>query len=124
MRNTNGIPRRHGEDVAVARQVASGLRRMIPGEPEPTPERWRAIGESLLHGDDAMDRLVDWMAREGMARTRPMFDTAAARGIAAVANAAPELTAFFEGVERRPSWVNDDLLVEGARVCGISGVTG
>lgn len=118
------IPTRHGADVALARSIGAPLRRTIPVDPEPTPERWRAIGESLLEGDPPMDRVVAWMAAEGMRRTRPLFDAAARRGIASVPDAPEPLRTFFAGVEAVPTWVDARRLDEGARVNGISGLVG
>jgi len=73
------IPNWHGADVAAARRTAAPIRRMIHGDPAPTPERWQAIGESLVRGDEPMDRLVTWMAAEGLSSPacsiRPNVDT-------------------------------------------------
>jgi len=118
------IPSRHGADVETARRIAASLRRTLPGDPEPTPERWQAIGESLLHGDEPMDRLVAWMVAEGMGRTRPLFDAAVRHGIARVPDAPEPLRTFFTAVEAMPTWVDANRLQEGARVTGISGLVG
>ncbi|HSW12677.1 MAG TPA: oxygenase MpaB family protein, partial [Solimonas sp.] len=80
--------------------------------------------ESLNQGDAAMDRLVAWMSAEGLAKTKPLFDRALAEGIEAITGAPAPLRRFFAEVEARPAWVNPRLLAEGARVCGISGLTG
>ena len=82
----------------------------------PTPQRWGALGESLLIGDDPMDRLVDWMYAEGMADTRPLFDQALRTGIDNMPDAPPPLRLFFEMVEDTPDWVDDGLLRHGERV--------
>lgn len=118
------IPRRHGADLREGRRMAGPLRWLIRGDPRPDAVEWRAIGESLNHGDPAMDRLVEWMAADGLAKTKPLFDRALAQGIASLPEAAAPLRAFFAEVTARPSWVDEALLVEGARVCGLSGRTG
>ena len=118
------IPRRHGADLREGRRLAGPLRWLIRGDPTPDAGEWRAIGESLNQGDPAMDRLVDWMAAEGLARSKPLFDLAVVQGIAAIPAAPAPLREFFAAVEARPAWVEEALLIEGARVCGISGRTG
>jgi len=45
---------RHGADVEATRRTAAPIRRVIHGEPAATPERWQAIGESLVRGDEPM----------------------------------------------------------------------
>lgn len=118
------IPRRHGAGGEVARRIARPVRLLIRGDAGPTPGEWRAIGESLTHGDAAMDRLVEWMKGEGLRATKPLFDAAVRDGIASVPNAPEPLRAFFEVVETRPAWVDETKLLEGARLCGLSGLTG
>lgn len=104
--------------------MAGPLRALIRGNPEPDATQWQAIGESLNEGDEAMDRLVEWMSAEGMARSKPLFDRAVSQGIDALPEAPAPLREFFRHVEATPGWVDPQLLVEGACVCGISGLTG
>lgn len=118
------IPRRHGVDLQQSRRIAAPLGWLIRGDPQPSLAEWQAIGESLNHGDPAMDQLVDWMAAEGLARSKPLFDRAVAEGIAAIPEAPAPLRAFFAVVETRPAWAEEAQLIEGARVCGLSGRTG
>jgi len=118
------IPGRHGSDLKEGRRMAGPLRWLIRGDPEPGTAEWRAVGESLNQGDPAMDRLVDWMAAEGLARTKPLFDRAVDEGIAAIPDAPAPLHRFFAEVEARPAWVDPRLLDDGARACGISGLAG
>jgi len=118
------IPLRHGADVREGRRIAEPLRWLIRGNPEPTPAQWQAIGESLQQGDPAMDRLVEWMDREGLRQTKPLFDRAVAEGLAALPDAPAPLRRFFAEVEARPAWVDPRRLAEGARVCGLSGRCG
>lgn len=116
------IPRRHGADPREARRIAAPLRWLIRGNPEPSAGQWQAIGESWNQGDAAMDHLVDWMAAEGLGKTKPLFDLALEQGVSPDSPA--PLRRFFAEVEARPAWVNPRLLAEGARACGISGLTG
>ncbi len=118
------IPRRHGIDPISARKLARRVRWSIKGDPEPSPAEWSEIGESFTRGDPPVDRLVDWMVSEGVARTKPLFDQAVEQGISAVEGAPEVLRAFFALVDSPPAWVNPDLLLEGARVSGIAGLTG
>lgn len=119
------LPRRHLSDVARARRAASLIVGQLPrGTPEPTEAELRHIGEGLVLGDEAADRLVDWMHRQGMRETWPRVQQAIEQGVARLSEPEAELRAFFEAVEARPAWVRDDLLLEGARVCGLGGRAG
>ena len=61
------------------RDLTPARKSLIHGDPAPTPERWQVIGESLVRGDEPMDRLVTWMAAEGLSSPacsiRPNVDT-------------------------------------------------
>jgi hypothetical protein len=83
---------------------------------KPSPQRWRLLGESLLVGDEPMDRLVEWMYAEGMAATRPLFERALTSGIDSIPSAPSPLRDFFTVVEDTPAWVDPDLLRDGERV--------
>lgn len=118
------IPGRHGVDLTRSRRTAAPIRLWVRGRAEPTDEEWRAIGESLQIGDEPMDRLIAWMMESGMARTRPLFERAVNQGIEAVPDAPEPLRAFFTQVEIPPDWFDAALADEGARACGLSGLTG
>ncbi|QHS10448.1 oxygenase MpaB family protein [Sinimarinibacterium sp. NLF-5-8] len=118
------IPRRHGADVERGRRMARALKPLIKGDPEPTAQQWQAIGESLNHGDPAMDALVAWMVTHGMGPARRLFDQAVVQGIASIDDPPQPLRQFFEQVENTPAWVDQKRLAAGARACGISGLTG
>lgn len=119
------LPSRHGADIATGRRMAGGLRLLIRRDPTPTPAEWRAIGEALLQGDPTADAAVEWMIDNGMGRSRALFERAAREGLAALPEPVPEpLRQFFTQVEATPAWVDRDRLANGARLCGISGLTG
>lgn len=118
------IPSRHGADVARARQIARPVRWLVRGDPEPSAERWQALGEALLHGDPPMDRLIDWMRGHGMREARELFRQAVDRGIDAVPQAPAPLREFFASVDRRPGWLDDELLRRGAEASHRTGLTG
>lgn len=127
------LPRRHLSDVVRARRAASLIVGQLPrGTPKPTEAELRHIGEGLLLGDAAADRLVDWMHAHGMREAWPLVQQAIERGVDRLPGLATdlppevdaELRAFFDAVEARPAWVRDDLLEEGARVCGLGGRAG
>lgn len=118
------FPGRHGADMLRARQVAAPIRRFIKGVSEPSVAQWQAIGESLLQGDAPMDELVEWMSEVGLAQAMPLYNRALEQGIAALDDAPPPLQRFFASVERAPDWLDASQLLEGARVCCLSGLTG
>jgi hypothetical protein len=89
-----------------------------------SPQLWRQLGEGYWQGDDAADRLVDWMMKEGPQHTHPLLARAIRNGIDSIPDAPSELHEFFAGVERPPAWLDPVLLAEGARICQLAGVTG
>ena len=120
-----GLPRRHGADVPAARRTGRTLRWLIRGQdPDPSPEQWRALGESLTRVDPPADRLAAWMRAHGLGTTQPLFEQALNLGISEVPDAPPELREFFATVESIPDWVQPKLLLAGAKACHLSGLTG
>lgn len=124
MRNQGNIPSRHGSDIPTARKSARMLRRQIREDPEPSSERWHALGAGLLQADAPMDRLLEWMHSSGMRSSRTLFEQALEQGVDAIPNAPEPLRHFFEGTVARPSWLDDDLLRTGAEVSQMTGMTG
>lgn len=119
------LPRRHLGDVVRARSAAALIVGQLPrGTSEPTEAEFRHLGEGLLQGDVAADRLVDWMHARGMREAWPRVQQAIEHGVGQLSDPEPELRAFFDAVEARPAWVSDALLEEGARVCGLGGRAG
>ncbi|MGQ0698510.1 MAG: oxygenase MpaB family protein [Panacagrimonas sp.] len=117
------VPRRHGIDLETGRRTGRLLRWFIRGDAEPTPERWKALGEGLMQGDPLADRLLDWMYQTGMRAAMPLFQRALSSGLASVPEAPPPLRDFFAQCERRPAWVDAAKLAEGARVFQRMGMT-
>ena len=103
--------------------MAASVRLLIRGNPEPTAPEWQALGEALNHGDPVADALVAWMHEAGMREAHPLFERALKQGIASVPDAPAALRAFFQACERRPSWVDDALLREGAEVFQEAGMS-
>ena len=88
---------------------------------EPSQSQWTAMGEALQIGDPPMDELLDWMYREGISITRPLFDNALRGGIASVADAPEPLRAFFTRFETPPAWVDQATLRLGERAMRLAG---
>ncbi|MFE3542975.1 oxygenase MpaB family protein [Nocardia sp. NPDC059177] len=117
------VPTRHPDRPHRVPAVVGGFAAVL-GVRGPDRDQWRRLGEGLLVGDDAMDRLVDWMVTTGSRQTRPLFDRALAHGITAVPEAPEPLREFFTAVETVPSWVDYDKLVRGAKVMRTGGADG
>lgn len=115
------IPSRHGARRDEARVMLGALRLLIR-DADPSPERWREIGEALMHGDAPVDQVVDWMFEAGMEHARPLFERAVENGLDSIKEAPPPLRDFFGIIERRPDWVDARLLAEGARVLDRGGM--
>ncbi|MFC8046691.1 oxygenase MpaB family protein [Nocardia sp. NPDC057353] len=122
MTTTAPVPSRHPERPRKAPGL--GPFALLLGIGKPSAERWRQLGESLLVGDEPMDRLVDWMYAEGMRSTRPLFEQALRTGIDSVPEAPEPLRAFFTAVEATPDWVDPELLRRGERVFRSGGTDG
>lgn len=117
------VPTRH---PSAPKAVPGAIRLLagLLGLGAPDDEQWRRLGERLTVGDPAADRLVAWMTDTGMAQTRPLFDRAAAEGIAAVPEAPAPLREFFAAVETVPDWVDWELIRRGERAMRRSGADG
>ncbi|WP_280231039.1 oxygenase MpaB family protein [Nocardia cyriacigeorgica] len=118
------IPARHPD----APQTVPGLG-LAPfaralGLRKPTPAQFDELGAALTIGDRPMDELVDWMYREGIAETRPLFERALGEGIDAVPEAPAPLRDFFEYVEAVPEWVDWDKIRRAELVFGLGGRDG
>ncbi|MFD6451909.1 oxygenase MpaB family protein [Nocardia sp. NPDC060220] len=117
------VPARHPDRPHRVPPLVGGFAAML-GVHSPDSTQWQHLGEGLLVGDDAMDRLVDWMVAAGSKQMRPLFDRALTDGIAAVPQAPDPLREFFTAVETVPAWVDHDTLVRGAKVLLTSGSDG
>ena len=69
MTTSQAVPTRHPDRPRKAPGL--GPLAALFGIGEPAEERWQELGRSLLVGDEPMDRLVEWMAAEGISRTLP-----------------------------------------------------
>lgn len=117
------IPTRHGADLVEGRRMAKSVGVMIRGNAEPTPQEWQELGEALNHGDEAADRMVDWMYAAGMQTAHPLFERALNQGIASIPDAPAALREFFAVCERRPEWLDEKLLQQGAEVFQQAGMS-
>ncbi|MBY8861166.1 DUF2236 domain-containing protein [Nocardia sp. CA2R105] len=115
------IPTRHPAAPRSVPGAGLGPFARVLGLREPTPAQFRELGEALTIGDEPMDELVDWMYREGMATTRPLFEQALSEGIAAVPDAPGPLREFFDQVEAVPDWVDWDKIRRAERVMSLGG---
>lgn len=122
--SATALPTRHGADLSRARRTAAPIKRFLKAPCEPDAATWQAIGESLMVGDAPMDALVAWMFDIGLGSGMRLYEQALNQGIAAIRDAPPALTDFFARVDTAPDWVDPQRLDEGARACGLSGLTG
>ena len=92
-----------------------GLRLLAPGDIRPTPEQRERYRRFTQMGDPLADDLVAAFRRLPAGVGRAQFETALEHGIAAVDDPFPELVAFFDQVDARPYWVDQDKLDHAAR---------
>ncbi|MFD4439916.1 oxygenase MpaB family protein [Nocardia sp. NPDC058519] len=117
------VPTRHPDRPHRPPAIVGGFAAML-GVTSPDPVQWQQLGEGLLVGDEAMDRLVDWMVTTGAKQIRPLFDRAVTHGISSVPEAPEPLREFFAAVETVPVWVDHEQLVRGAKVMLTGGSDG
>lgn len=118
------LPARHGADMLEARQMASRLRLLIKGNPEPDEASWQAMGEALWRGDKLADDLVAWMHELGMARAWGLFERAMQSASALPPETPAPLRRFIEATQGWPDWVNAEELALGARALQSTGLHG
>lgn len=118
------VPTRHGSDLPRARRMARPIRWLTRGDPEPSQQRWQALGEALTQGDPPADQLIEWMHGYGMRAAKSLYRQASERGIDSIPDAPQPLRTFFAQVERLPTWLDTDLLAQGAAVSHRAGLTG
>ncbi len=103
--------------------MARSVGMLVGKDAEPTPAEWQTLGEALTQGDVLADRLVDWMYAVTMSKAHPLFAQALDHGIASVPDAPAPLREFFEACERRPAWLDDGLLQQGAEIFQQAGMS-
>lgn len=108
-------PERFDRDPEWAARFSRPLRWFTPGDPTPTEEERARCARAVLEVDELGAALA--RAIEGRRVSMRQFRTALEQGIAAVADPAPELRAFFDAVTSRPDWLDDERRERGARVC-------
>lgn len=117
------LPGRHRSyPQSAARAKKFGL--LVRGGSELSREQWHDIGEGLTEGDPLADALVDWMQKRGVKAGRAQFQQALEHGIDSIKRPAKPLRDFFAVAEKRPGWVDDELLKLGSRVFQRSHPTG
>jgi ER-bound oxygenase mpaB/B'/Rubber oxygenase, catalytic domain len=117
-------PQRHGADLTTTRRIASRLRLMIRGNPEPTSDEWAKLGAALWRGDPLADDVAHWLAQVGMGVGRPMLERAIEHGLDAVPNAPEALCRFIQAAQQTPDWVDAAQLARGARFIQSTGQHG
>lgn len=110
--------------------MARRLKWLTPGDPEPTPAQWAAMGQGLRDGDPLAYALVAWMESVGMRQGWARLEAALAqgpetwRGHPTSAEAPPALRAYLEQVWSTPSWLEPERLARGAEVLQYTGLHG
>lgn len=89
----------------------------------PSRDEFDEVVEALWTGDQEMDALVEWMMEFGARDARVLFETAINEGLQAIPDCPEPLRAFIRKVEKRPDWVDFDLIEEGARFIHATGMT-
>lgn len=110
--------------MLASRQMASRLRLMIKGNPEPDDASWHDMGDALLRGDPLADELVAWMFSVGMARAWGQFEWAMQAPAVLPDDTPAPLRDFIASTRRVPAWVDASQMALGARVLQSTGLHG
>lgn len=107
-------------DPELLRQGGLGLaaRLFAPRDLRASGAQLRWLRSFAADGDPLADAVASQVREHGAAP----FDLALTHGIAAVADASPELAAFFRSVEHTPYWVDRRRLARGARAITRTGL--
>ncbi|HET6167040.1 MAG TPA: oxygenase MpaB family protein [Marmoricola sp.] len=106
------VPTRYGSAPEWAERFARPMFALAGPGARMRGEELDDLVSGLMRRDELADALVRAI-REEHAVTMPQVRAGMAEGIESVADPHPALRAFFEEVERRPDWVDDDLLARG-----------
>ncbi len=79
------------------------------------PDLMETIRNATMRGDRWADAYAALIPQYGLRALIEMLETACAEGVAAVADAPPELGALIAAMEATPEWVDMDLVEAGAR---------
>ena len=107
-----------------SRALAARLRRTIPGDPEPSPAEWQALGEAHWRADPLADAVVEWMQGLGMDRAWPRVELGLAQGEAALGPSEQALRDYLRVTSAAPAWLDDARVQRGAQVLQSTGMHG
>jgi hypothetical protein len=106
------VPARYGADRAWSERFAKPMFALAGPGARMRGEELEDLKAGLNRRDELADALVR-AVREEKSVTMSQVRAALAGGIDAVPDAPPALRAFFEQLENRPDWVDDELLARG-----------
>lgn len=92
--------------------------------PRPTDEQIARFRDTLYDGDPLADVLVASMSELPRAEGHRMLAQALEQGISSIPDAPQALQDFFREIDKRPDWVNDELLEVAASVADRVGMSG
>lgn len=104
--------------------MASRLRLLVKGDPEPDKQAWATMGQALWEGDKLADELVAWMHEFGMARAWPLFERALSAPGDLADSTPAALRQFVSQTAAWPDWVREGLMREGAQALRGTGLQG
>ncbi|WP_322012410.1 oxygenase MpaB family protein [Paraburkholderia sp. J12] len=108
-------PERFVADINIESAVREELLYLRPSVLSDNELMERIKAYTML-GDVVADAYVALLPQFGMRKLMAMVELACERGVEAVEGAPPELASFIGSMERTPSWVDMNLVAEGARL--------
>ncbi|MCA8899900.1 MAG: DUF2236 domain-containing protein [Hyphomonas sp.] len=107
----DAVPERYTDDITV-----SAMARYADHFPPPPADMVERVKAYTMLGDATADAYAALMPQFGFKRLVDMLVTACDEGIDAVSDAPPELAALIAEMEKKPDWLDMDLVREGARL--------
>jgi len=109
------LPERFTDTYDLAQANVGSFSKMLPGLLE-NRERVELIRNYTMMGDRVADAYAALIPEYGFKRLVDMLELACDKGVQAVDGSPDELKAFIAAMEEKPTWVDMDLVEEGARL--------
>src|SRR5688500_13608100 len=92
--------------------------RIFRFDPQPSAELVEAFAQSYYQSDPVAEAFVDevYLGKTGPKAGRAMLDQALEHGVGTVADAPESLVRLFDEFETAPTWLDPDLVEQGAKV--------
>lgn len=99
------------EKMLTTNWKTQALSLLVDKKLQPSYAEYLSLNQALQSGDPAMDKLIVWMFQNPK-QNRKYFETALYQGLDQLPHEIPELTKFFNVVEKTPAWFDQEKMDE------------